>query len=457
MGRLEGSLRTRIFWRAFGLAVLTTLLPLPVPGSAATPEPSFPLGAAGVQDTAQGSSQPGASLTVYLMTIGQGDAIWERFGHNAIWIRDGDTGWEAAYNWGMFSFGEVDFIPRLFKGTMLYWMAPRDPAASLEESRWADRSVRVQQLALTPRQKWDLLNFVEWNARPENMYYRYDYYRDNCSTRVRDALDRVLEGRIRTSAEGTMTDHTYRWHTRRLLRDAPAAYLGIQTVLGPSADEPLTAWEEAFLPIRLMEEIRKVRVPDGQGGTRPLVVEERQLLESTRAPEPEGPPFAFPWFLLVGLIWGGGILVLSRKGRRLGMVGRLSLLGLAGGWTLLAGVSGSLLLAAWLFTDHSFWYRNLNLLQLNPLFLPLPIAFLLFSFRASFPRWARDLATFLGVLAGVGVVVSVLPGIRQANAEILALTAPLNAALVLSGFQLFDVKEDTETAPRDTTNERGRV
>jgi len=450
-----GSPPRRFGGRAFRVGALLALFLLPEPGSSVVPDAGPPPGVVGSQDTAQGPHQPGASLTVYLMTIGQGDAIWERFGHNAIWIRDDETGREAAYNWGMFSFGQVDFIPRLFKGTMLYWMAPRDPGASLQESRRADRSVWVQELALTPRQKWDLLSFVEWNARPENMYYRYDYYRDNCSTRVRDALDRVLEGRIRASAEGILTDHTYRWHTRRLLRDAPAAYVGIQTVLGPAADQPLTAWEEGFLPIRLMEEVRRVQVPDGEGGMRPLVVEERQLLESTRPPEPERPPFAFPWFLLVGLLWGGGILALSRRGCRVGLVGRLSLLGLAGGWTLLAGVSGSLLLGAWLFTDHFFWYRNLNLLQLNSLFLPLPIAFLLFVFRGSFPRWARDLAVALGVLAGMGVVASLLPGIGQANGEILALTVPLNAALVLGGFRLFHTTGNSGGAPGEVEHERG--
>ena len=47
----------------------------------------------------------------------------------------------------------------------------------------------------TPIEKAALLEYLQWNAQDAHKYYRYDYYRDNCSTRVRDALDRVLRGR----------------------------------------------------------------------------------------------------------------------------------------------------------------------------------------------------------------------------------------------------------------------
>jgi hypothetical protein len=388
------------------------------------------------QATPPPQPHPGERLSVYLMTVGQGEAIWERFSHNAIWIRDQESGWEAAFNWGIFNFDQVDFIPRLIRGTMLYRMAPYDPQAFLEENRRENRAVWVQELALTPEEKWDLLTFVEWNAQPENMYYRYDYYRDNCSTRVRDALDRVLGGRIRVVAEADTTAHTYRWHTRRLLRDDPLVYLGIQTVLGPAADRPLTEWEEAFLPLRLMDLVRDIEVPDGTGGMRPLVVEERQLLGTTRPPVPAEPPFALPWFLLAGLLLGAGILALSRKGTDLAFLGRLALWALAGGWSLVAGLAGTLILGAWLFTDHSFWYWNLNLLQVNPLFFPLFLAFLLFLLRGVYPRWARDTAAGLGVMAGLGLLASLLPVTGQANGEILALTLPLNGALALGSFWL---------------------
>jgi len=391
----------------------------------------LPTPAAGGQE----EPHPGASLSVYLLTVEQGDAIWERFSHNAILIRDRDTGWEEAYNWGIFDFDQVDFVPRLIRGTMLYRMAPFPVAWFLEQTRRENRRMWAQELALTTQQRWDLLTFVQWNAQPENMYYRYDYYRDNCSTRVRDALDRVLDGRIRELAEAEVTTHTYRWHTRRLLRDTPWAYVGIQTVLGPSADRPLTAWEETFLPRRLMEVVRQVDVPDGRGGTRPLVVEERLLLDSSRRPVPTAPPFAFPWFLLVGALWGGGIVLLSGPGEGAGLARRFGLFLLAGGWAFVATVVGSLLLGAWLFTDHVFWYGNLNLFQANPLFLLVAVAYVVLLFRGRLPGWSRKAVALLGVVAGAGLLISVLPLVGQANAEFLALTVPLNGGLVLGVFR----------------------
>ena len=379
---------------------------------------------------------PGQSLQVFLLTTEQGDLVWERFGHNALWVRDRETGEGEAYNWGLFSFFQEGFWLRLARGTMLYSMGPDDPMAMIEEARYFDRRVWLQELALTPAQKLELLAFVQLNALPQNRDYRYDYYRDNCSTRVRDALDRVLGGRIRESAEAVSTSHTYRWHTRRLLPAFPVEYAGIQLVLGAAADRPLTGWEEMFLPIRLMEELRDVEVPDGEGGMRPLVVQELQLLETTRDPIPTTPPFALPLFLMVGLFWGGGILVLSRRGPALGWVGRSGLAVLAGGWAIVAAGSGILLLGAWAFTDHVFWYRNLNLLQVNPLFLPVPVAFLIFLFKGVFPPWGRELAAALGVVAGVGFLIWLLPGQGQGNGEILALTLPVNLSLASGTFWL---------------------
>jgi hypothetical protein len=373
--------------------------------------------------------QPGESLRVSLITIGLGDAVWERFGHNALWIEDPETGFWGAYNWGVFDFGEVDFIPRLAKGTMLYRLEVFDPLGSLEGYRRADRPVWLQELNLTPGQKRELVEFVRWNALPENKYYRYDYYLDNCSTRIRDVLDDVLDHRIRDTFASDTTAHSFRWHARRLLGGVPWAYLGMQFLLGPRTDRLITRWETMFLPISLMEALRELEVPDETGSLRPLVAGERVLVSTSRPPEPQDLPMALPVFLAVGLLWALGILWATGPGPSASRLGRMGAVILAGGWSLLAGLGGSLLLLAWVFTDHHFWYENLNLFQANPFFLPIALAFFFFLFSSRLPPWSKPFARVVGILSILGAIVSFMPGIGQANGEILALTIPLNLAL----------------------------
>ncbi|MEK6611270.1 MAG: hypothetical protein AABZ29_00630, partial [Gemmatimonadota bacterium] len=49
-------------------------------------------------------------LQVSLLTFGQGDPVFERFGHNAIRIRDPLSTLDVSWNWGMFSFDEPNFL-----------------------------------------------------------------------------------------------------------------------------------------------------------------------------------------------------------------------------------------------------------------------------------------------------------------------------------------------------------
>ena len=121
---------------------------------------------------------------------------------------------------------------------------------------------------------------------------------------------------------------------------------------------------------------------------------------------------------------------------------------LAGGWGLVAALSGSLLLVAWLFTDHIFWYANFNLFQINPFFFPLPVAFFLFFLRGSLPLWGRNLALVLGLVSVLGLALQLLPGLGQENGEILALALPLNLALWVGALRLHRGGREGTDAPR---------
>jgi hypothetical protein len=342
------------------------------------------------------------------------------------------AGTDLTYNWGMFSFDQVGFLPRLLKGTMLYWMAPIPYDRLVGAYVQANRSVWVQELAIAPERRVELEAALQENARPENAFYRYDYYRDNCSTRVRDALDRAVDGRLRATLAGVPTSTTYRWHTRRLLQTMPTMYSGIQLVLSRKADRPIDRWEEGFLPVRLMEAVRDVRVSDGAGGERPLVVSEREAFRSTGPAEPAAPPRRFFAYLAIGVALVGALVACARGAAAGRGWSRVVLALLAGAWSLFAGVAGVILLGAWLFTDHVFWYPNWNLLQTSPLALPLAALVLALVVRPSAPAWATKLAQACAILSLVGLALGMIPALGQQNAEILALTVPANLGVLLA-------------------------
>jgi hypothetical protein len=396
--------------------------------------------AAGSQLMLPAGPRAGEELTVYHAVFDQGDAVWEKFGHNAIWIHDAATGSTISYNYGMFSFDQVGFIPRLMRGDMLYWMDARDADDELATYAYFNRTVTVQQLNLLPAQRHALREFLEWNWLPQNREYLYDYFRDNCSTRVRDALDRALGGAIRDATAGVPTGTTFRWHSLRLTAASLPTATGLLLGLGPPTDEPIDAWEESFIPMLLMEHLRTVQVPDGRGGLTSLVADERVLYQATREPAAAAPPGRTPAFLLLGLLLGAGFAALGRLARN----GRRAAFALAvvfTGWGAVTGFFGLILALLWAATNHVYSYGNLNLLQVNPLGFLLAVAAPLAIIRRTTgrlhatSRLAWPAAITLAGLSVVGLLIHALPGVGQVNGPIIALLLPIHAGSVLALYQ----------------------
>jgi hypothetical protein len=176
----------------------------------------------------------------------------------------------------------------------------------------ADRSLVAQELALSPAERAELFASLERNAEPAHRYYDYDYYRDNCSTRVRDALDRVLLGELSGSVRGAAR-MTYRQHTLRLVEDAPLLSFGLDVALGRPTDRAITRWDELFLPRELHDELARAQRSRG-GGSTPLVVRERVLLESTRAELNGVAPQRGLLYGAIGSTAGAAAAALGRKG-----------------------------------------------------------------------------------------------------------------------------------------------
>ena len=396
-----------------GLAIALAMAVLSSPGALAqTPE-----------------GEPGSEYTISLVTMGPGKYVWERFGHNAIRVTDSRTGADTAYNYGMFDFGHENFFTNFARGEMDYWMEGADANRMFRAYMRDDRSVWVQVLDLTPKQRLELVEFLRWNEQPENRFYRYHYYYDNCSTRVRDALDRVLGGSIRSATDTVASGATYRSHTRRLTENDVFVYTGINIGLSRPTDRPISEWEEMFLPLALRERVRDITVTDDSGRMRPLVVSEETLYLSTGEAPPDAPPTWWPRYLAVGLLIGG-LLAFTGRRRHESRGARTVFVIVGMLWGLVAGIAGMALAYLWLLTAHVTSYANENLLQFFPLSLALVALVPLTVHRPALWAAARRVAIAVAALSVVGLLLKLVPG-SQVNAEIIAFALPIHVGLVM--------------------------
>ncbi len=379
--------------------------------------------------TAQDSAD--SRVQVSLVTFGPGPLVWERFGHNALWVRDPDRGLDVLYSYGNFDPGEEGFILTFIGGRMVYWIEPLPPWV-IDRYIAANRSVWIQDLNLTRRQRLALRDFLASNAREENREYRYHYYYDNCSTRIRDALDRVLGGRIHDLTANTPSGTSYRFQTQRLTVDDIPLYTGLMIALGNPVEKEMSVWEEMFLPLAVRDRLRDITVLDESGVERPLVAVERTRHFDPRYDGATEPPHWLFAYLTTGMIVAGLIAWLGMRLDVAGEVRRTAFIITGGLWCLIVGAGGVVLLYLWTLTDHSTSYWNENLFYFNP--AALLVAGLLPLVRRS-GRWlrpARRVAVFVAGTGVLGMMLQVLPGVNQVNGQIIALVLPANLAVAFA-------------------------
>jgi hypothetical protein len=365
---------------------------------------------------------PGAAwaqeLRVYVMTVGPGELSYERFGHNAILFENPQTGVSVAYDWGRFDFDQANFIGRFIKGEMLYstgaGMGDETLTFYVETQ---GRRVVLQELNLTQAQAAQLLRGCEEGILPENRDYTYDYFIANCSTELRDAIDKVLGGQIQSQLSGRATGTTYRREAERHLAPHWFIWFGVHAGLARPTDRPIDAWELTFLPEELRRWLAEVKITNEHGEQVPLVVREILLSPGRRAPPPAAPPARWWQTGLIGLLIAVITVGLARL--RSGAPARIA----ATAWFLFAGFAGSFLLWIWLFSDHWAAYRNQTILLLSP--LGLLLAFIVPAARLA--RLAGWLALVHLALCLIGSVLHFLP-IGQGNLGIITFALPANVA-----------------------------
>jgi len=290
----------------------------------------------------------------------------------------------------------------------------------------------VQELNLSPSERGDLAAKLALNAQPEHRYYIYDYYRDNCSTRVRDMIDVVLHGALRRATRDRPAGTTLRFHTLRSIENSLLLFVGIDAALGPRVDRPIDQWDEMFLPEKIALHLRELRVTGPDGIDAPLVKTEAQVLTIGRYRVESAPPRWELRYALAGLLATGLIMMALLAGPP-GVTGRV----VATAWLVLMALGGLLLMFFWLISYNVATYANHNLLLLSPIAVGV-LPSIWYRGPASAPRWRWRVLHALAISVLLGTAVAIVPIVsRQDNIRLVLLTAlPTLAAAYIAARRL---------------------
>lgn len=297
------------------------------------------------------------SVDIYVLTCSPGVDLYSVFGHTAILVKTPKT--DNVYNYGSFNFNTDNFYVKFARGQLPYRLAREKYGYFQYGYIYEKRQIWAQKINLNPSQENRLLDLLEENMLPENREYKYDFFYDNCATRVLDIIDASTGNQIQWNTPEEGNGFTFRNMIDVYLENMEWSDLGIDIALGLPCDNKLEKNQQAFLPDSLMDMFKKAEL-DGK----PLVSSAFEALPAEeinlRKPFLER---TFPVILSVCLVLFGVLFLFRRK-----RAGRA----LAGFILFLNGLVGLLVFLLWFFTDHNATINNLNILWASPLNLILP-------------------------------------------------------------------------------------
>lgn len=292
---------------------------------------------------------------ISVITCGPGqEAVYTAFGHSAFRVYDPVLNIDAAFNYGVFDFDQPNFYLNFAKGYNYYKLAIQDYERFEYAYIYYNRFVHEQLLDLTPEQNQKLFDYLQRNALPENRSYLYDYFYDNCATKLPEIILKVFGDSVVFDGSHITTDYTIRNLTDVYLKQQPWGDLGIDICLGLPMDKKMTPYEYMFIPDYVESGFNHATL-----NGKPLVKQRISKYE----PQPEEtnlnlfhPLIAFGLFLLITLF----ITYRDWKRKKLSKWFDVTIF-------TVVGLIGLLLLILWVATDHRAAAYNFNLLWAFPL------------------------------------------------------------------------------------------
>ncbi len=292
---------------------------------------------------------------VVLFSCGPGPELYAGFGHSALWVSDDSLHIDRLYNYGTFDFDTPNFYGKFIRGKLDYMLSVTRASRFIAEYDQRKIAVDGQELMLSPAEKQRIFEFLENNLLPENRFYKYDFFYDNCATRIRDVLVKVVDGKVDFNTPDQQI--SFREMLFPYLTHTPWTKFGINLILGLTSDKKATPWDYMYLPDFLRDEFQQATIIS-KGTERKLVEEKKQYLPSgldLSNRKMDDPVVVFSLILLVIILL---TYIECKKKKEFRFVDSFLF-----GISVLAGL---FLLFMWVGTDHIATAKNMNVLWLLP-------------------------------------------------------------------------------------------
>jgi hypothetical protein len=253
-------------------------------------------GIAATTCTAAQAENLSEQAVVSILTCGPGTDEYSIFGHSALRIKDPQTGFDVVYNYGTFNPRLPGFIYHFVKGDLQYWVSSVPFNAFLQAYMLENRSVSEQILALDPNEVRNIYTDLQQTMNSPDKYYRYQFFDDNCSTRLFDIVSGNVAGSLKLDSTGVNNSDTYRHLLAPYTSRFPWIHLGVNLALGFPADTRVSFQQRMFLPAGLEKALSKI-----MRGTRPLVAETNVLFNPAVVSSSKSATFFSPFFVLLAL------------------------------------------------------------------------------------------------------------------------------------------------------------
>tara|TARA_R100001369_G_scaffold92482_1_gene137828 strand:+ start:8299 stop:9360 length:1062 start_codon:yes stop_codon:yes gene_type:complete len=315
--------------------------------------------------------------------------LYDKFGHSAFRIEDKSKNLDIVFNYGVYDFNTPNFYTKFARGKLLYQLGVSYYQPFYDSYVSQNRWIKQQTLNLTYSEKQAIFNFLQNNAKPENRKYKYDFFYDNCATKIRDVLKEVLGDELQYNDDFVEEDYTFRELIQKNLHWNTWGSLGIDVALGAVIDKQATAWEYQFLPDYIFK-AAETAVITRNGSNEKLVSNTSTLFKNN--PTKENSFFLTSPLFIFGLL-GLLILFITYRDRKNNTRSRFLDVTIF----FITGLIGVFLLLLWVATDHTATANNYNLLWA----FPLSLVFIGVIVKQFPKQWIHKYLFFLIVLLGL--------------------------------------------------------